>query len=526
MSTRPLQQDRLALALLAAVMLVALVARILPSPRNIDDSFITFRYARNITQGAGFVYNVGVATLGTTTPLYTLMMAAIAFVVRGSDFPIYALVVNALADAINVALLFVLVRRLTQSLYPALLLGGLYAIAPMSVTFAVGGMETSVFILWMLATMTAFVFDRPLWVGIFAGLGLLTRPDAALWILPIGLVQLILAVRQTGRPLLRRLPYATYAAGIFTLAPWLIFATVYFGSPLTNTISAKAVAYNIPALGALTSLLQVYATPFLESPTLPPNGVMIAALVYLVLNLLAFSYVARREPRLLAFLAYPFIYLIVYSVANPLMFRWYWLPPLPAWMFGIVIGAWLIVTALAERTSARIVYPLATGLLALVFGNFSLRGWLLHPDHGATTPAPEMAWHELELHYRTIGESLREDYGVTAQTQVASADIGAIGYFSGATILDTVGLVTPELSRYYPVDPALIVSGDDPQNYAIPPSLILDAQPDYFVTMEAFVRLGLLQEPAFTENYTLMREIPTGYYGTGVQLYARNDLIR
>jgi hypothetical protein len=44
--------------------------------------------------------------------------------------------------------------------------------------------------------------------------------------------------------------------------------------------------------------------------------------------------------------------------------------------------------------------------------------------------------------------------------------------------------------------------------------------------MEAFVRLGLLQEPAFTENYTLLREIPTGYYGTGVQLYTRNDLIR
>ena len=51
-----------------------------------------------------------------------------------------------------------------------------------------------------------------------------------------------------------------------------------------------------------------------------------------------------------------------------------------------------------------------------------------------------------------MGEHLRDDLGVTAETRVASGDIGAIGYFSRATIVDTVGLVTPELTRYYPVD--------------------------------------------------------------------------
>lgn len=129
-----------------------------------------------------------------------------------------------------------------------------------------------------------------------------------------------------------------------------------------------------------------------------------------------------------------------------------------------------------------------------------------------------MAWHQIELYYQQIGTMLRDDYGVTAETRVASADIGAIGYFTGATIVDTVGLVTPELSRYYPVDPSLIVEG---QNYAIPPQLILDAAPEYFVTMEAFVRLGLENEAAFTTNYDLLFEIPTDFYGTGMRLYGR-----
>ena len=40
-----------------------------------DDSFITFRYVENIASGKGFVYNQGERVLGTTTPLYTLLLA-------------------------------------------------------------------------------------------------------------------------------------------------------------------------------------------------------------------------------------------------------------------------------------------------------------------------------------------------------------------------------------------------------------------------------------------------------------------
>ena len=56
---------------------LALAALVLPTPRTIDDAFITFRYARHLLAGAGFVYNLGERVLGTTTPLYTGLMAAI-----------------------------------------------------------------------------------------------------------------------------------------------------------------------------------------------------------------------------------------------------------------------------------------------------------------------------------------------------------------------------------------------------------------------------------------------------------------
>lgn len=513
---------------LILIVVIAIAARTLPTPRNVDDSFITFRYARNLIEGHGFVYNEGVRTLGTTTPLYTLLMASLALLFRADAFPYYAMTVNALADGANVILLALIVYRVTQSIYPAWVIALVWALAPQSVTFAIGGMETSVNILWMLAATWAFVNGRNLWVGVFAALGLLTRPDAALWILPLGLWQLVASQVEAdpdNRPRWQRLPWSTWGAGLVVLLPWVIFSMSYFGSPLPNSLGAKSVSYHEITFGALVALIQRYATPFMDFDTFGTFGTLVGALGYLVLNAVALLNVFRREHRLMPFLLYAWLYFIVFSVANPLMFRWYYVPPLPAWIFGIVVGAWSIIQPLSERTRPRAIQIGATVVMMGLWGGMQLNAWDWQPEHGSQRPAPQMAWHELELHYRTIGDYLHDELGTTAETRVASADIGVIGYFSRATIIDTVGLVTPELSAYYPFDDAIRLKGDDEQNYAIPPALILDTQPDYFVTMEGFVRLGLLQMPEFTEQYTLIREIPTDYYGTGVHLYARNDML-
>ncbi|MBZ0295216.1 MAG: hypothetical protein K8L99_21815, partial [Anaerolineae bacterium] len=42
---------------------------------RLDDSFITYRYARNLAQGQGLVYNQGDAVLSTTAPLYAMLLA-------------------------------------------------------------------------------------------------------------------------------------------------------------------------------------------------------------------------------------------------------------------------------------------------------------------------------------------------------------------------------------------------------------------------------------------------------------------
>jgi hypothetical protein len=148
----------------------------------------------------------------------------------------------------------------------------------------------------------------------------------------------------------------------------------------------------------------------------------------------------------------------------------------------------------------------------------SLRGWVIKPDHGLIRPAPEMAWYQLELLYRQAASRLNQEIaGHEGEITVAAGDVGVLGFYTGARILDTVGLNSPQSLRYYPLDPSYYEI-----NYAIPPELILDNQPEYIVILEVYGRRGLLKDPRFQESYRLIEKIPTDIYGSdGMLIFKR-----
>ena len=518
------KRHRAAMGMVAGIAALAMVARLLPGPRTIDDAFITFRYSRNLVEGHGFVYNSGVRTLGTTTPLFTLLMAALGWLTSSGAYPWFALFVNALADALTAVLLVGLVRRLSGHLLPAAIVGVLWAISPMSVTFAIGGMETSVAILWMVAATCAYVAGRERWMACYAALGVLTRIDALIWVGLLFAHQFFSVWQRRARSDTRRglwWPWRTWLIFGAVIAPWFVFSQAYFGAVFPRSLSAKRLAYVVDETQAAVRLLQHLATPFFEYDALGIPGIVVGLVLYPALAAAGTLYAARRLPRLLPFLLYPWVYCLVFSLSNPLIFRWYLAPPLPAYFTGIVMGVWALAEAVAEAVHRPRLPMLSATVAGVAFVILSLNAWTLHPDHGSDRPAPAMAWHEIELNYRRMAETLRAEFGVTEQTLVAAGDIGAVGYYSRARILDTVGLVTPEISAYYPLDKALLI---EDANYAIPPAIVFDYRPDYLVVMESFVRNGLARDPAFDQLYAQVRFIPTDYYGTGMILYQRRDL--
>jgi hypothetical protein len=323
------------------------------------------------------------------------------------------------------------------------------------------------------------------------------------------------------------------------LAPWLIFGTLYFGSPLTGSIAAKSITYRLPPEADFVRLLQHYATPFFEHKALPSIGVFAAFALYLALCTRGGLDALRRNRRAWSLIAYPFAYFAVFTLANPLLFRWYLSPPLPFYFLLILTGVWALsrdIGKLVNWDTSKSVnwkgdnqstnlptYQLANvpfALLTTAALVLTLNAWELHPDHGPDRPAPEMAWFELELLYTQAADTVLA-HAQSGDT-LCAGDIGVLGYRTGLHILDTVGLVTPEVAHHYPADPDIYVI-----NYAIPADLVLALDPDFIVILEVYGRKGLLPDPRFQARYRLLEKIETDIYGSdGMLIFTRAPMTR
>src|SRR5207248_1281819 len=87
---------------------------------------------------------------------------------------------------------------------------------------------------------------------------------------------------------------------------------------------------------------------------------------------------------------------------------------------------------------------------------------------------------------------------VPPNATVMASENGVVGWALEGRVLDTIGLITPGAERFYPV-PSAQIEG----NMAVPPALVLTMHPDYFVSLEVFIRRSCLVDPGFQATYVL-----------------------
>ncbi|MBI2940546.1 MAG: hypothetical protein HYY04_08930, partial [Chloroflexi bacterium] len=217
---------------------------------------------------------------------------------------------------------------------------------------------------------------------------------------------------------------------VLLVAPWLLFAGWYFGSPVPQSLLAK---WDLPVGGQLASV-RYFAAYFLdvsERGFLPLTSL---ALVGLLVKL-------RRNAAGRPLLAWSGAYTAAFLVTNKFIypawpFEWYFLPLLLPYSVATAAGAvslveWLVTT---HRRLAHAYGPLLVGL-GLVFivvsrGQLSRQVAFLAIVTGGR-----------EALYPLVAERLT-GYGVTGDV-VAAWEIGALGYAYPGPILDLHGLVSP-----------------------------------------------------------------------------------
>lgn len=525
--------DRVPSILVLVVLVIFLVESWTPRP-HIDDAYISYRYARNLVEGNGLVYNIGERVEGFTNLLWTLLVAAGMALGGSAPLVAHALGVASGAAALIAAYAYACAglgssHRWIAAAAPVLL----YAWIGFPI-WTLSGLETPLFAAAVGWALAAEMHGR---IGLATSASMiatLCRPEGAL------LAAVILLVNALRGPTHRRRVVAwglVYALFIGLLTGFRLY---YYGSPLPNTFYAKTGhSAWLPGLS--------YLWVFLVSGAL--------------LLLVPAVWTIRRDRRswVGAIWALAMAFYIVSVGGDAFPFHRFWVPvylilaalaaralvlqrqigrgfarELPLWAFVVAAGAWSFVSfgaavvvlatlTLAGMASVRgrsarrrtVSFALILAPLLLLWctapwlddAEFARRGAHIARWIGSSIPSPGASRTEtlLALGRPRIGSrqhTLREVWNgralhlARAQAAakrindriekgepvrlVAAGAIGKFGYDLRVPILDMLGLVDAQIARsppYIPKVPVAWVPGHTHTNSAY----VFSRQPDYII---------------------------------------------
>ena len=418
-----------------------------------EDYLITFRASLNLATGHGLVYQPGERVHSFTSPLGTLLPALFALG-GGPGVEIRALWLFRLASAAALAAALHLAARkfhrdrLTP--WATLLACGLWLFDPKIVDFSINGMETALLIFFVIITWRALVDGARLWPSAlgFAGLQW-TRPDGFVFCGALALAWLCWGEKSSAA--LERKPWPAIARaaalGAVLYLPWMLFAWLYYGSPIPHTIVAKQFShplvetvaslmlYPVRLLVGHVALHDIFMPAYFYFGGWPPVLAWFARLLG-VGGALAWLWPGVKPAGRVASAAL-FLggFYLQYIPGSP----WYF----PGWQVLACIAWAYLLDAVENRVvrSGRLrnsPFPLivrTTGLLLVVLQLALLIAvaWQMRQQQGLIETN-----HRREIGLWLQGHALRQD-------RVYLEPLGYIGYYSGLKMLDNPGLAAPEV---------------------------------------------------------------------------------
>lgn len=397
-----------------------------------DDAFITFQYARNLATGNGFVFNPEERILGTTSPLHTLLMAA-GHLLTGGALPQFAIAVGTLGTVAQAGFSYLLIRERSR---PLAALCALLLAAGFGDGLAFLALETNVFAGLVLGVVWAVHARRAVVGGLLLGLAFLCRYDAAL-LVPVFAFSWWLRWRE--------LPRVSLGVSFAVVAPWLLWATWYFGSFLPQTFFAKQQI--TPSVAYLSHYLEFFA----EAPArvlFGGAGPALMGVASAVAMAAGFLYALSRTRALLPLFAFAALLLFAYARMGPhFLQHWHLYPVLLTAQLAFAMGlaGWAGEVAAAMPARKAVAGILGAVALLLVARTATVQ-------LGRSEQLVAGYWFGgRDARYRQIAAWLSEH--VRADSALLALEVGTLGYYSKLRMIDPYGLINDTNS--YPRDPTL-----------------------------------------------------------------------
>jgi hypothetical protein len=424
----------------ALSVLVIVVPAIFVSAINLnisyDDAFITYRYAGNLASGVGFVYNAGEWYMGTTAPLYGLLLGGLGWIFGPDAIPLISGFLSGLSLTLTGVALY-LYGVLHKQRLCGLLAGLFFVVNPLlPLTFGGEMLFQLALISW---AFVAYRLDRNVLAALLLAIAILTRADSIIAAAVIGFHSL--AVR-------RRVPWRELLVVVAVLLPFLLLSWIYYGSLVPGTLGAKLAQRD-------SGLWPLFARGMIEwvrgfamqgssklYPDLPAAPNVIRYILFVMLGV----------PALLLFrfwmlpLAWIALYLLGYNLLNVPFYHWYVVPVAFGFMILAAAGVAGVVDIVA-RVMRHLVNP---GRAAWVGPGLGL-ACLLALGPGI---AAQLRYEQQPAVGPTISRQLYEKTGRWLANHTAPGatvgyfEIGYIGYYGQRRMIDPLGLVNPGVAPH------------------------------------------------------------------------------
>ncbi len=382
-----------------------------------DDAWISYRYAWNLANGQGLVFNPGELVEGFSNLLYVLVLAGVFAVAPAVDIYLVSVFLNTAAVVAGGLALFRFAARELDN-RSALMAVFLFALSPMIWLWASSGLETTVVVLCQLGIW--FAVERVRQNADPRGLAVLAAWCIALiflradgFLTPLAAV-LYLGLHRRARPAL-----ITFSAIVCAELALTSFRLLYYGYPLPNTYYAKVSG---PLLERVADGAQKLAQVAMSTG-------MLAALLAIVIGVAWLLRSRAREG-------------LRFSLLFPVLWLGYWLFIGGDHFFERFL---LIVFPMGAMVVLRQLHAGGVKGQAWAFVCVLLLGMQLGPL--AIDPRCKYVGEKYDR-WVVLGEYVGRTY---PGRRLATDAAGKLPYFSGLYTIDTLGLNDTHIARV-PVD--------------------------------------------------------------------------
>jgi hypothetical protein len=427
-----------------------------------EDSFIGFRYAKNIAEGNGLLWNIGESPVEGYTNFLWIIFCSVA-ILAGTNLLVFVQVAGIALSIIILIYIFNICSRLLElDSYSSLIACAFLALAGPFATWATSGMETNLFTLLVVASC---YHEISYWKSRHKGslifsfsfcfLAALTRPEGlGIFILLLSLHSYRALVEKQSKEIIN---YAVLALLIFVIpfSIYFIWRISYYGYLFPLTYYAKTgggilrwvrgakyfwffiIHFLIPLAPLLIYLFWVKRDKLKRTNLFSHsrfNSIIVSKRYGLILcGVICLGYSS---------------YIVLIGGDYMAMYRFF-VPILP--FIYILIAATYFQLVNVSGISKKRNYLIFTLIVISLAGTFlqstPLEKYIFTKPsitHGQFQGINFERWHTNRL---TLIGKFFSNYKCSTDESIATDAIGAVSYYSGLTIYSIHGLVDPKIAR-------------------------------------------------------------------------------